>query len=118
MTSCHRGADLWRKRQEARRRAFSLDPAGLTRKANRAIRRPQLTEWKVTTERRSLRARLDRMDGETAARYRKEGERVRQEAKAISNVAIRQQLLAVAASYDGRAETVLIIARQRESLSD
>jgi len=53
------------------------------------------------------------MDGETAARYRKEAERLRREAEVSKNGKIRQQLLALAYGYDGLAQTVETIARQR-----
>ena len=55
---------------------------------------------------------------ETAVRYQKEAERLRQEAQTMKNDAIRRQLLGIAASYDGLAETVLILARQRRILPD
>ena len=57
------------------------------------------------------------MNGETVARYRKEAERLRREADEMKNSAIRLQLLAIATSYDGLAETVLVLAGQRDRLS-
>ena len=50
--------------------------------------------------------------GRSTEHYRQEAARLRREADEAKNIAIRQQLLAVADSYDGLAETVEITTRR------